>query len=293
MDTLAVAVAVTSALTFTGLLLIVRPWLPATPALRATVRRLHTPAANPAGAPGARTPGPEGSGLLRKVLPVPHADLALLGKTERQYLTQMTLAGLLGLAFPVLVTGLTIVVGKPLPFVIPVLAALFFAGVFMFTVHRELTAKAKRAQREFRRAVEAYLDLIAMERASGMATIAAMERAAAASDIWVFQRIRDALHRAQLQMRPPWQELQEVAAQIRVPELGDVGKIMETSGLQGASVHESLLARADALSDLDRTEKLAEAKGVSSKLDAPAALMLLLISAVLLITILARIGQPQ
>jgi len=284
MDNLAIGVMATAATVLTGLVLVVGPLLPARPPLDAALQRLQPPTA------AARRTVPT---AVQRLIPIPHAELALLGRTERQYLTTLVTFGLMGLALPAAITILTIAVGRPLPFVVPIALGAVFSGLFITTAHREVISKARRAHAEFRRSVEAYLDLIAMERAAGLATVAAMERAARVSDNWVFQRIREALHRSQLQMRPPWQELQELADRIRVPELGDVGKIMEAAGTQGASVHETLMARANALSDLDRTNKLGDAKTVNSKLHAPAALMLMLITAALLFTVLSRVNAAN
>ena len=72
-----------------------------------------------------------------------------------------------------------------------------------------------------------------------------------------------------MQMHAPWDELRDLADKIGIPELGDVGAIMRSSGSEGAQVHETLRSRADSLRDQIRTDNLARAEGVTSRLDIP------------------------
>ena len=108
--------------------------------------------------------------------------------------------------------------------------------------------------------------------------MAALERAASGVDGWVFERLRETLLRAQLQLHQPWDELRRLAEEIDVPELGDVGDIVHAAGADGAVVHETLLARADSLRDQIRLEALARAKATTSKLDIPGAALLLVLA---------------
>ena len=82
------------------------------------------------------------------------------------------------------------------------------------------------------------------------------------------------LLRARMQSRPPWQELRDLADQLGVVELGDVGAIMAASGTEGAQVHHSLRERADSLRDQIRTDALARAEAVTGRLDIPGAALL-------------------
>ncbi|NHW87668.1 type II secretion system F family protein, partial [Escherichia coli] len=83
--------------------------------------------------------------------------------------------------------------------------------------------------------------------------VQSLERAAAICEGWVFDRISEALRMAQMQMHSPWDELRDLADRIGIPELGDVGAIMRSSGSEGAQVHETLRSRADSLRDQIRT----------------------------------------
>jgi hypothetical protein len=271
-----------------GLFLLVREALPATPALGPALRRLHQP-------PGlnrpARTAGRDLdwlSGLSRWLRP-PHRQLALLGQTPEQYTLSLVLSGLIGLATPAVSTAILFLAGIRPPIVVPTVGALGFALVCVLLAHRNVLVKAERARREFSQAVCAYLDLVALQLSAAHGPVQALERAAEVCDGWVFERIREALRMAQLQMHSPWDELRDLAEKIGIPELGDVGAIMQSSGTEGAQVHDSLRGRADSLRDQIRTDNLARAEAVTSRLDVPGALLVFVLVGFVLYPFVARI----
>jgi hypothetical protein len=274
-----------------GLFLLVREALPATPALGPALRRLHQPARPVATARPGRSGGGELewlSGLAGWLRP-PRRQLALLGRTPEQYTLSLVLSGLIGLATPVLLTTVLYVVGHQSPIVVPAVAGLGFGVLFMLIAHRDVLVKAEAARREFRTAICTYLDLVALQLSAAHGPVQALERAAAVCDGWVFERIREALRLAQLQMHSPWDELRDLAEQIGIPELGDVGAIMQTSGTEGAQVHETLRGRADSLRDQIRTDNLAKAEAVTSRLDIPGALLVFVLIGFVLYPFMIRI----
>jgi tight adherence protein C len=270
-----------------GLFLVVRELLPATPALAPALRRLHATASAAHAAP-ARARSEWLSGLSRWLRP-PLRDLALLGRTPEQYTLSLLLSALIGLALPGVVTLLLSAAGFHLPFVVPAVAGLGFAGFAAFIAHHDVLSKAQRARREFSRAVCTYLDLVALQLSAAHGPVQALEQAAAVCDGWVFERIREALRIAQLQMHSPWDELRSLATEIGVPELGDVGAIMQSSGSEGAQVHETLRTRADALRDQIRTDNLARAEAVTGRLDIPGAFLVFILMGFVLYPFMTRI----
>jgi tight adherence protein C len=263
-----------------GAFLLVRQLQPAAPDLGRSLARLH-----PTGtaAPVNRRAG---AGLI----PVPRAALAILGKSESQYVRTLLMMAALGLVTPNLIGFVLLIEGVHLPFVIPAFISLATAFIFALYTYRDVVTDAKRAQVDFRRSVAIFLDLIAIERNAGHATVAALERAARVSETWVFIRIQAALREAAMRMRPPWEELQQLAAEIQVPALAEVGSIMETSGIHGAQVHETLRARAQALREYDKTEAIKRAKAITAVMDVPSAIMLGLLTALLLYSLLAGLN---
>lgn len=270
-----------------GVFLVIREALPAAPALGPALRRLH----QPPGALAHRTARREPewlSGVARWLRP-PTRDLALLGKTPEQYALSMLLSAVIGLLVPP-VTGLLLAVGGvALPVPLPVFAGLALAALFALVAHRDVLVKAERARREFSRAIVTYLDLVALQLSAAHGPVQALERAAAVCDGWVYERIREALRMAQLQMHSPWEELRLLSAEIGVPELGDVGAIMQSSGAEGAQVHETLRQRADSLRDQIRTDNLARAEAITGRLDVPGALLVFVLMGFVLYPFVARL----
>jgi hypothetical protein len=254
-----------------GLFLVLREALPATPALGPALSRLHQPPG--AGRAGSATGGLDWLGGFSRWLRPPHRQLALIDRTPEQYTLSVLVSALVGLATPTLLGAVLFVGGVRLPVVVPVLGSLGMALIAALLAHRAVLAKADGARDEFRQAVCTYLDLVALQLSAAHGPVQSLERAAAVCDGWVFDRIRESLRIAQMQMHSPWDELRELADRIGIPELGDVGAIMRSSGSEGAQVHESLRSRADSLRDQIRTDNLARAEGVTSRLDIPGSLL--------------------
>ena len=273
-----------------GVFLLVWQALPASPVAGRALRRLHPDGLGPGGLDGLGgmpLPTPWWQRLWRP----PAKELMLLGRSPGHYWTSVGLSGLLGFAAPAVLSGLFLAAGLPVPFVVPVAVTLGLAALAAFIAHYDVVAKAARARYEFRRAVCSYLDLVSLELAAGHGPVAALERACTGIDGWVFARLRETLLRAQLQLHQPWDELRELARTIDVPELGDVGDIVQAAGADGAVVHETLLARAESLRDQIRVEALARAKAVTTKLDIPGAALLLVLAVFIIYPLMARIGQ--
>ncbi|MET8352917.1 type II secretion system F family protein [Micromonospora sp. NPDC005206] len=267
-----------------GLFLVVRELVPATPALGPALRRLHQPAGTGRVAAPASRQLDWLTGLARWLRP-PHRQLALIGQTSEQY----ALSALIGLAVPTLLGVALFVLGISLPLVVPVLGSLGMALIAGLLAHRSVLAKADAARDEFRQAVCTYLDLVALQLSAAHGPVQSLERAAAVCDGWVFDRIQESLRIAQMQMHAPWDELRDLVDKIGIPELGDVGAIMRSSGSEGAQVHETLRSRADSLRDQIRTDNLARAEGVTSKLDIPGALLVFVLLGFVVYPFIARV----
>ncbi|NGM12730.1 type II secretion system F family protein [Verrucosispora sp. WMMA2044] len=282
--TLAVVAGATLGL---GVFLVVRELVPATPALGPALRRLHQP-------PGSARTGPANrrldwlTGLARWLRP-PHRQLALLDRTPEQYALSLLLSALIGLSAPALLSVTLFTVGVSLPLAVPVLGSLGLALLCALVAHRSVLTKADAARDEFRQAVCTYLDLVALQLSAAHGPVQSLERAAAICEGWVFDRISEALRIAQMQMHSPWDELRDLADRIGIPELGDVGAIMRSSGSEGAQVHETLRSRADSLRDQIRTDNLARAEGVTSRLDIPGALLVFVLLGFAIYPFLARL----
>jgi tight adherence protein C len=269
-----------------GAFLLIWQLLPASPVAGRALRRLHPDGLDPALLGGVTPPTPWWARPWRP----PIQELTLLGRSTQQYWLSVGLSALIGLAAPGVAGAMLFTMGAPIPFALPVIACLGFAVLAAFGAHYDVISKAARARYEFRRAVCTYLDLVSLELAAGHGPVAALERACTGIDGWVFERIRETLLRAQLQLQQPWDELRALSRNIDVPELGDVGDIVQAAGSDGAVVHETLLTRAQSLRDQIRVEALARAKATTTKLDIPGAALLLVLAVFVIFPLMTRIG---
>lgn len=271
-----------------GVFLLVWRALPASPVAGRALQRLHPGGLDPLalGSVPRRTP------WWQRLWRPPARELTLLGRTVAQYWVSVGLSALIGFGTPAILGALFLTTtGLGIPFVVPVVVSLGLGALAALAAHYDVISKAARARYEFRRAVCSYLDLVSLELAAGHGPVAALERACTGVDGWVFARLRETLLRAQLQLHQPWEELRQLADTIDVPELGDVGDIVQAAGADGAVVHETLLTRAESLRDQIRVEGLARAKATTTKLDIPGAALLLVLAVFIIYPLMARIGQ--
>lgn len=224
-----------------GLFLIVRELVPGVPALGPVMRQLRTTTGVPA------TPGRDILHRLAGKLPVPRAELALVGYSVERYAAEKVGFAVVGLLFPPAFSLILALSGLRLGVVLPAAVGLGLAVLFFFLVDVSVRQRAAQAREEFSRHVAVYLDLIALELAASRGPAEALERAAAIGDGWVSRRIRESLDASRLRLEPPWRGLSQVATDIGVPDLGDVGDIMTLVGDQGAQVYHTLRSRAESL----------------------------------------------
>lgn len=200
-------------------------------------------------------------------------DLSLVGETPSSLAARKAGYGLLGTVFPPLLVAAMALIGLVPPLVLPAVASLALGGILFLVPDLDLRRRASAERDAMRRAVCAYLELVALERAGDAGTIEALERAADVADAPGFVRIRDALTRAELAGRPPWSGLTDLADQVGVPELGDLADIMRLSGTDGAAVYSTLRARAASLRHQLLTASAAEANAASEHMIVPVALL--------------------
>lgn len=241
--------------------------MPGPPALRATLQRLGS-------APRVDTPGTPTGGRLGVWFGLPRRELALLGRSVESYLVTKIAYTLFGVAIPCLLGFLMWAARVSLPLVIPAAGALVLGAVFWFVVDVDVRQRATRSRREFRYAVCAFLDRVALERSVGRGPVESLERAAELGSGWVFERIRTAMARAALEQRAPWDALREVGDEIGVPVLGDIGDVMRLSGEEGAQVYATLLSLADGLRNEILADELARANAQTTILAIPSTALL-------------------
>lgn len=194
-------------------------------------------------------------------LPSMRANLRLVGRSVEAFLGTKALLGFFGLMFPlVLLSGLSLL-GLHLSFVIPVWVGVLFGVIFFFLPDLELRQEVEKRRRDFRHAIGAFLDLVAMNLSGGRGVPEALLAASEIGEGWAFARIRDALTNARLTGQTPWQALGQLGADVRVDELRDLAGALSLVAEDGAKVRESLTARAVSL----RRRELADLEGQAAE----------------------------
>jgi hypothetical protein len=185
------------------------------------------------------------------------SSLALVGRSFENYLATKVLLGLIGLIFPPLVLTLIRFAGVHISVFIPIWAAFMFAVIFFFLPDLELRQQVDKRRRDFRHAIGAFLDLVAMNLSGGRGVPEALMAASEIGNGWAFWRIRDALSNARITGQTPWQALGVLGQEVQVSELQDLASALSLVAEDGAKVRESLTARAASL----RRRELADLEG--------------------------------
>ncbi len=249
--------------------------IPARPSLRAALERLDGGGARPAVGP--RPP------LRRRVvrrlraaapwLPVPAADLRLLGHEPDEWLASKIGLGILGLALVPVLTVVAAASGHSFAWTVPAVGSLVLGAGLFFVPDLVTRLNAAERRADFRHAVTSYLDLVALERGAGAAPTEALEAAAGIGAGWAFERIAAALDRARKASRPPWEGLARLAAETGVTELADLAEIAGIAGQDGARILDTLAARAESMRAQALAATKAQAGSRSTTMVLPIALL--------------------
>jgi len=191
-------------------------------------------------------------------------DLALTGRSYEQVMTRKVLFAAGGLLLSLLLLVVVpAAVGAALPTGAPLIVAVLLAGALFFLPDLEARSEATRRRAEFRHALGAYLDLVALEMAARAAPAEALPAAAKVGTGWPLALIRDTLYRATRAGRDPWAALGELGRRIGVTELSDLGQLIALVAHDGARVRSTLTARAQTM----RRHELANLQGQAGKAD--------------------------
>jgi Flp pilus assembly protein TadB len=258
-------------LTGLGCWLVVRELVPAAPDLRAAIRRLDSGGLDQPGARPARLSGR--LGLAPQWLPVPTADLALLGQDASAWLATKIAYGVLGLVLVPVLSAVLVLGGRPVSWMVPAGGSLALSTLLFCLPDVVTRVNAGQRRADFRHALTSYLDLVALERGAGSAPTEALEAAAAVGGGWAFERIRTALDQARKASLPPWDGLSSLASEIGITELADVAEIAGVAGQEGARILDTLSARAESMRAQSLTAMKARAGARSTTMVLPIALL--------------------
>ncbi len=255
-----------------GAFALVGQLIPGGPRLDAALTRIHAAGAQAAEPPPIRA-------LVRQVaavmpwLPVPSADLALLGQDRERWLTSKLICGLAGLGTIPALGAVAMLAGQRVQWAVPAVVSLALGLALFFAPDLVTRVNAHEKRTDFRHALTSYLDLVALERGAGAGPTEALEAAAQIGGGWAFARIGAALDASRKASRPPWEGLAALAAQTGISELSDLADIAEVAGHEGAKILQTLAARAESMRAEALSATKAKAGSRSTTMVVPIALL--------------------
>lgn len=185
------------------------------------------------------------------------ADLALVDKSFEGYLATKFLLAAAAIVVIPLVAGYFVLLGLGSSITIPVWLGLIFGFIFFLLPDLQLRQEAGAKRRDFRHAVSAFLDLVALNLSGGRGVHEALMTASNVGDGWALWRLRDALANARITGRTPWQALGDLGEEISIDELRDLSAALALVADDGAKIRQSLTARAAGM----RNRELSEIEG--------------------------------
>ncbi len=185
------------------------------------------------------------------------ADLALLDRSFETFLATKFLLATGAIVFIPILVAYFAILGLNVVVAVPVWLGILFALVFFLLPDMQLRQEAASRRRDFRHAVSAFLDLVAMNLAGGRGVPEALMTAANVGEGWAVRRIRDALSNARITGTTPWQALGRLGDDVNVDELRDLSAALALVADDGAKVRQSLSARAASM----RSRQLADIEG--------------------------------
>lgn len=168
-------------------------------------------------------------------------QLRMVQLSAHQHLAAKAIGALIGLVVPGLVAGwLSWLSGTPV--VLPVLVGLVGAGVGFVLPDLRLRHQDRAVTEDATEALLTFADLVTLERMANLSGSQALRSAAAVSEAPIFLAIRETLERARLEQRPPYQGLQALGEELKLPALVDIADVMRLDE-SGAALAGALRAR--------------------------------------------------
>ncbi|MBE8519349.1 type II secretion system protein [Amycolatopsis sp. H6(2020)] len=201
------------------------------------------------------------------------ADLALAGQSRESFVAQRVGFLLIGALWIPVLTIVLVLIGAAPPIVLTGAASVGCALLGWQLPVIVLKGKVKHARAAFAGALAAYCRLVALGRLGDRGPVEALRYPATLGSGWAFRRIKHAIDEATLRGRMPWDGFAELAEETGVRELKDIGHIIASAGQDGASIVDSLRAKAAALDDKQLTDRKTGSSVRSDRMDMPVALL--------------------
>jgi len=209
--------------------------------------------------------------LNRLGLPRPRtrADLAVCERDPARHLAEQAATAAAGLVLPLVVAAGLALTGVSLGVLIPAWASILLAAGGLYLPEHALHVAANRRRAELCTALSGLLDLVVVGLAGGAGVEQALRDAAADPHTWGQQRLRQALHAAQLARVPPWHTLGQLGVDTDVAALTELAAALSLAGSEGAKVRATLSARAASLREHELSDAEAAAASATEKMSLP------------------------
>lgn len=191
-------------------------------------------------------------------------QLQLRGISLNRFFTYKALGALVGLALPSLL-GLILLLTAGVSPLIPGAVGLV-AGLIGFLLPDVVVGRSStETSADATESLLTFMDLVTLERLANRSASQALQSAAGISDSTVFRAIREALERARLEQRPPFEELKKLGLELELPALCDIADVMKLDE-SGASLSDALRARVKELRDAHLTASKIAASAISERM---------------------------
>jgi len=264
-----------------GVFLLARGLVPTPTPLAAVLARVNAAPAEPAvtvgfTGPWARRVGPAVARSLELLNVSPGdlgADLAVIGRPLEDHMARRAAGSAAGVAA---VAGLALL-GALAGMAPSTLAVgwLALGGALVGFVVPDSAARRRAQERRagVRQALAFYLDIVIVVLAGGAGVSSALGQASQAGDGWAFVQIRGALARGRVRREPPWAVLGQLGAELGVTELEELAASVSMAEREGASVRQSLTAKAASIRDHQLADVEATASSSTVRMAAPLVLL--------------------
>ncbi len=264
-----------------GLFLLARALFPPRPSLAVVLARVNggvvEPLATvaPASRWSARVGPPLARALERSGISVGGLgpDLAVLGRSVEDHMAMRAAGAVAGVGVVAGIGMLAALVGMSLSLLTMAWLAVG-AGLVGFVVPDALARRQALARRAgFRQALAFFLDLVIVVLAGGAGVSSGVRQASEAGDGWAYLQIRGALARGRVRREPPWVVLGQLGVELGISELEELAAAVSLAEREGASVRQSLTAKAASIRDHQLADVEAAATSATVRMAAPLVLL--------------------
>lgn len=193
-------------------------------------------------------------------------DLELLQLSAEAHVGAKLAFASCGFALPFGGVLILAAVGFRVPVAIPIWVALLGATLGFFGPDIDRANAASREREQLRHAVEDFAEITAYAFRSGVGVATALRTAADRVHGRFGEEVSTVLHEAQYTGTSPWVALDELGFRWGLPDLSEVAAAVKQAGADGASVGDSLEAKAGGLARRALAEREADAVGATTRM---------------------------